>query len=70
MPVRYAVGDVVKMKKEHPCGSDRWQITRTGIDFGIKCLKCGRHVMLPRPQFEKSVKAVISSAENPATDGS
>ena len=65
MPVKYSVGDIVKMKKAHPCGSDRWQITRTGIDFGIKCLQCGRQVMLARPQFEKSVKAVLLPASPP-----
>lgn len=57
--VRYEVGDIVKMKKTHPCGSDRWEITRTGIDFGIKCLGCGRWVMIPRPKFEKAVKTIL-----------
>jgi len=61
MPVKqFNLGDIVKMKKKHPCGSDQWEITRTGMDFRIKCLGCGRQVMLPRPKFEKSVKAVIS----------
>lgn len=59
----YNLGDVVKMKKQHPCGSNQWEITRTGMDFRIKCLGCGRQVMLPRPKFEKSVKAIIKSAE-------
>lgn len=59
--VKYQVGDVVKMKKGHPCGSDQWEIYRTGMDFGLKCLGCGRNVMLPRPKFEKGVKAVIKS---------
>jgi hypothetical protein len=57
--IRYEVGHIVKMKKTHPCGSDQWEITRTGIDFGLKCLGCGRRVMIPRPKFEKSVKAII-----------
>lgn len=59
MIIRYEVGDVVKMKKTHPCGSDQWEITRTGIDFGLKCLGCGRRVMIARPKFEKAVKAVV-----------
>jgi hypothetical protein len=59
--VKYQVGDIVKMKKGHPCGSDQWEIYRTGMDFGIKCVGCGRHVMIPRPKFEKGVKAVIKS---------
>lgn len=60
--VRYDVGDVVIMKKEHPCGSNRWEITRTGIDFGLKCLGCGRRVMVPRPKFEKAVKSIAQKA--------
>ena len=55
----YQIGEIVKMKKPHPCGENRWEITRTGIDFGLKCLKCGHHVMIARPKFEKSVKAVL-----------
>jgi hypothetical protein len=63
MLVRYEVGDIVKMKKAHPCGSDRWEITRTGIDFGLKCLGCGRRVMVPRPKFEKAVKGILPKSE-------
>jgi len=61
LPGKYFIGDVVKMKKQHPCGNDEWEITRTGADFKIKCLKCGRIVMLPRSKFEKSVKKVLKS---------
>ena len=53
------VGDVVKMKKAHPCGSDEWEITRTGMDFGMKCCGCGHYVMLARTKFEKAAKAVV-----------
>ncbi len=60
---KYCIGDVVKMKKTHPCGNDEWEVTRVGMDFRIKCLKCGRQVMLPRPKFEKSVKKVIKAGE-------
>jgi hypothetical protein len=55
------VGDIIKMKKTHPCGSDQWEVTRTGMDFRIKCLGCDRQIMLPRPKFEKSVKKVIKA---------
>ncbi len=57
--VRYEVGDIVKMKKSHPCGSALWEITRTGIDFGLKCQGCGRYVMVPRVKFEKAVKEIV-----------
>lgn len=59
--VKYQVGDIVKMKKGHPCGSDQWEIYRLGMDFGIKCVGCGRTVMIPRSKFEKGVKAVVKS---------
>ena len=59
MMVRYEVGDIVKMKKTHPCGSDRWEIMRTGIDFRLKCLGCAHYVMLPRTKFEKAVKEIL-----------
>ncbi len=60
--VRYEIGDIVVMKKNHPCGSNRWEITRTGIDFGLKCLGCGRRVMVPRPKFEKAVRSIEQRA--------
>ena len=56
--IQYDVGDVVKMKKKHPCGSDQWEILRTGMDFRLKCLGCGHLVMMPRTKFEKMVRAV------------
>lgn len=51
------------MKKPHPCGSHEWQITRTGMDFGMRCRGCGHFVMLPRPKFEKMVRAIVEKAE-------
>ena len=62
MPVKFNVGDVVKMRKAHPCGSALWQITRTGVDFGMKCRGCGHFVMLPRVKFERMVKEVVAPA--------
>ncbi len=59
---KYFVGDVIKTRKIHPCGGDLWEVIRTGVDFRIKCLKCGRVLLLPRPKFEKSVKAVVHTA--------
>ena len=52
------VGDIVRLKKAHPCGSAEWEITRTGTDIKLKCLGCGRTLMLPRLTGEKSVRAV------------
>ncbi|MGI6036369.1 MAG: DUF951 domain-containing protein [Limnochordia bacterium] len=56
--MEFRVGDVVRMRKEHPCGSTEWEILRTGADFRIKCLGCGRVVMLSRPKFEKAAKGI------------
>lgn len=62
-PKNYNVGDIVETRKGHPCGSSQWEVTRVGADFKIKCLGCGRIIMLPRVKFEKSVKKIIKSAE-------
>ncbi|MDI3480831.1 MAG: hypothetical protein PWQ97_486 [Tepidanaerobacteraceae bacterium] len=61
--MNYFIGDVVKMKKKHPCGSDEWEIWRVGMDFGIKCLGCGRKVMIPRAKFEKSARKIVSRVQ-------
>jgi len=57
--MKISVGDVVRLKKPHPCGSDTWEVIRTGADIKIKCLGCGRVVMMPRPQFERRVKEFV-----------
>lgn len=63
--MQYSVGDIVKMKKQHPCGCDIFIISRVGIDFKLKCEKCGREVMMPRKTAEKAIKKIISiSGEN------
>lgn len=56
------LGDLVQMRKAHPCGSDRWVITRTGADVKMRCEGCGRVVMLDRPEFEKRVRKILRSA--------
>lgn len=61
LPEKYYIGDIVELKKEHPCGSKQWEVMRTGADFRIKCMGCGHQVMIPRPKFEKSVKKVVKS---------
>ena len=53
------VNDVVRLRKPHPCGGYEWQVTRIGADIGLKCLTCGRRVLLDRPTFNKRVKAVV-----------
>ncbi len=61
MAEKFFIGDVVELKKEHPCGSKQWEIMRTGADFRIKCIGCQHQLMLPRPKLEKCVKKIIKS---------
>ena len=59
MDKEYKLGSIVVMKKEHPCGTNEWEVVRLGADIKIKCVKCGRFVMLPRIEFNKKLKKVI-----------
>jgi hypothetical protein len=56
-------GDVVKLSKVHPCGGDKWEVVRVGADIGLKCLECGRRVLLERSAFERRVKKYITRGE-------
>lgn len=58
------VGDVLKMKKKHPCGSDSFLVTRVGMDFKIKCLGCNHEVMVPRVKVEKNIKKIEREEQN------
>lgn len=55
----YKLDSVVMMKKQHPCGSNEWLITRIGADIKIKCINCGHTVMLSRIDFNKKLKKII-----------
>ena len=54
------LGDIVRLKKVHPCGGYEWQVVRLGADIGIKCLTCGHRVLLERSTFERRVRKIIS----------
>lgn len=60
----YQLGDIVETKKKHPCGSSQWKIIRTGMDYKIKCLGCGRILMLPYSEFIRKVKRIVSHESN------
>lgn len=60
MDKEYKIGSKVIMKKPHPCGSNKWEITRVGADIKIKCIKCEHSIMIPRIEFNKKIKKVIS----------
>ena len=53
------IGDILTMKKPHPCGSTAWEILRVGMDIKLKCRGCGHELMLPRSRCEKSIRKVL-----------
>ena len=58
--MEYQIGDIVKTKKAHPCGSKLWEITRVGVDFKLKCQGCGHTVVLERPKALKAITKKIN----------
>jgi hypothetical protein len=61
--MKLEVGNIVRLRKQHPCGGWEWEITRIGADIGLRCLSCGRRVMLPRSKVEKQIKTIVSPKE-------
>jgi len=61
---KLAKGDFIKMKKPHPCGENKWEIIRLGMDVKLKCQGCGRLVTLPRKKFTKNMTELCSEGEN------
>ena len=59
------LGDVLEMKKPHPCGSQEWLVLRVGMDFRLRCQGCGHEVMLPRSKAEKNIKKILREEEQP-----
>ena len=52
------IGDVLELKKQHPCGSKRWQVLRVGMDFRLRCEGCQHEMMIPRSKIEKSIRKI------------
>lgn len=59
------VGDIITVKKQHPCGSREFLVTRIGADFKIKCARCGHEVMVPRHKIEKNIKKITRAEDAP-----
>ena len=57
------IGDIVTLKKQHPCGSKEWEVLRVGMDFRLKCLGCEHQIMIPRPQAEKNIRNILRKEE-------
>lgn len=62
METKYEVGDIIRMKKQHPCGNFEWEILRVGADFRLKCTGCGHQIMIPRRNVEKNTREVRKKA--------
>ena len=58
------LGDVLEMKKPHPCGSREWKVLRTGMDFRLKCLGCGHEILTPRSKAEKNIRKIRREEES------
>lgn len=67
-PIYVQTGDKAVMRKAHPCGGFEWIVTRIGADIGLKCLKCGRRVMLTREDFERCLKVLERAEQESPTD--
>ncbi|MEN3185746.1 MAG: DUF951 domain-containing protein [Atribacterota bacterium] len=56
--IRLEIDDILVLKKAHPCGSQEWRVIRVGVDIGIRCLRCGRFVMVPRRKLEGKIRGI------------
>ena len=65
MVLEIRLGDIVRLKKKHPCGSYEWRVTRTGADIGLKCLQCQHYVLLERRFLERRIRAFVSRGDQP-----
>ncbi|GAB4271009.1 MAG: DUF951 domain-containing protein [Candidatus Promineifilaceae bacterium] len=66
MYVEIHPGDIVRLRKKHPCGSFDWEVVRVGADIGLVCQRCGRRVLLPRGVFNKRLKTILKHANDDA----
>jgi hypothetical protein len=63
LPTALYLGDVVRLRRAHPCGGDRWLLDRLGADIGLRCQGCGRHVLLERPALERRLVEFVSRGD-------
>ena len=62
MPLDIQVGDIVRLKKQHPCGAKEWEVLRIGAYFRLRCLGCGRQIMIARKLVEKNIREIRKKA--------
>lgn len=63
-PIDFKVGDIVEMRKPHPCGSYEWRVLRIGMDIGAECMQCGRYILIPRRKFESRIKRFLARGDS------
>ncbi len=63
MPLEFRMGDVLQLRKPHPCGSFEWEVTRLGADIGLRCRECGRRLLLERRTLERRLRDFVSRGE-------
>lgn len=66
--MNFQMGDILYLRKPHPCGGHEWEVVRLGADIGIRCLTCGRRVLIPRSKLAKRVKSVTPVSDRPTTE--
>jgi hypothetical protein len=65
MPEEFRMGDVIELRKTHPCGGSRWEVVRLGADIGLRCETCRRRVLLERRSLQRRMKAFVERGEPP-----
>src|SRR5438045_8007043 len=66
--VDFQIGDIVRLRKAHPCGADEWEVVRLGADIGLRCLGCNRRVLLERAVLERRMKEIRSGSASAVAD--
>jgi hypothetical protein len=67
-PMHFELGDRLRLRKQHPCGSFDWEVVRIGADIGLRCEQCGRRILLPRSEVERRIKQVLPRLAKTETD--
>jgi hypothetical protein len=64
-PIELRLGDVLRLRRPHPCGASDFEVMRLGADIGLRCTRCGRRILLARPLLERRIKSFVSRAPTP-----
>ena len=68
-PIPLKLGDILLLRKKHPCGSDLWMVTRLGADIRIRCMKCGHSVLIPRARLERMIRKIQEGPDENRNSG-